>query len=257
MDGDALPALPAGWNGTSFGAVAQIYDASRPTYPAQSAQWLVGVPPTGNGIDVADVGAGTGKMTAVLLGLGHRVTAIEPDEGMLSLLRRKFPQATAFVGTAERLPLLDASVDAVVVAQAFHWVDKAVAFVEIARVLRPGGWLGVVWNDRDESDEWTPQISRAWGERAEIVGASFEHAVPEHPRFGPVERHHSSHSQELDEDGLVALTASRSYVIALPAEERDRLFDDMRSLFARHRYATGEPGITIRYTTHSYRMRKR
>ena len=89
------------------------------------------------------------------------------------------------------------------------------------------------------------------------MGASFEHAVPEHPRFGSVERHHSSHSQELDEDGLVALTASRSYVIALSVEERDRLFDDIRSLFARHRQATGEPSITIRYTTHSYRMRKK
>ncbi len=257
MDGHPLPAPPSGWNGTSFGAVAQTYDESRPTYPAHCAQWLVGGSPTGDAIDVADVGAGTGKMTGVLLGLGYQVASIEPDEGMLSLLTRKFPQAIAFVGTAERLPLPDASVDAVVVAHAFHWVDKALAFVEIARVLRPGGWLGVVWNDRDETDEWMPQISRAWRERAETVGASFEHAVPEHPRFGPVERYQSRHSQELDEDALVALTASRSYVIALSVEERDRLFDDIRLLFDRHRHATGEPSITIRYTTHCYRMRKK
>lgn len=119
MDGHPLPAPPAppaGWNGTSFGAVAQTYDEPRPTYPAHCAQWLVGGPPTGDAIDVANVGAGTGKMTGVLLGLGYRVTAIEPDEGMLSLLTQKFPQATAVVGTAERLPLPDPSVDAVVVA---------------------------------------------------------------------------------------------------------------------------------------------
>ena len=110
-------------------------------------------------------------MTGVLLGLGYRVTAIEPDEGMLSLLTRKFPQATAFVGTAERLPLPDASVDAVVVAQAFHWVDKTVAFVEIARVLRPGvgavlsGMIVIPTNGRRRSVVRGVNGPRPWARR--------------------------------------------------------------------------------------------
>jgi ubiquinone/menaquinone biosynthesis C-methylase UbiE len=254
-----MTSLPVGWNGISFGSVAQMYDAARPVYPAESVEWMLGSPSAGAGavIDVADVGAGTGKMTEVLVGLGHRVTAIDPDADMLTVLSRKFPHVRTVVGRAEDIPLPDASVDALVLAQAFHWVDPPAAFVEIARVLRPGGWLGVVWNDRDEADEWTPQISRAWGERARAVGASFDHHVPAHPMFGAVESHRATHSQELTEDLLIALTASRSYVIALAPRERERLFDDMRALVARHHDATGEANITIRYVTHSYRMRKK
>ena len=257
------PNLPPNWNGTSFGSVAQMYDASRPTYPVETVRWMLGPPvvdvvdaAADAALDVVDVGAGTGKMSDVLLALGHRVTAVDPDPGMLDVLTKKLPAARSLLGTAEQIPIPDSSVDALTMAQSFHWVDPAVAFVEIARVLRPGGWLGVVWNERDETDDWTPQISRAWGERAEAVGASFDREVPEHPLFGPVALHETTHTQELTTEQLLALTSSRSYVIALEPRNREQLLDEIRSLTDRHHHATGHANITIRYVARAYRMQK-
>jgi ubiquinone/menaquinone biosynthesis C-methylase UbiE len=99
---------------------------------------------------VADVGAGTGKLTRVVAGLGAEVVAIDPDAAMLAELAARVPDVPTFVGTGERIPLTDASADAVVFGQAWHWVDPDAASAEVGRVLRPGGVLGLIWNVRDE-----------------------------------------------------------------------------------------------------------
>ena len=131
---------------------------------------------------VVDLGAGTGKLTRTLVELGHDVVAVEPLEEMLEQLRANVPGVEALTGAAEQIPLPDESADAVVAAQAFHWFDQAVALREIARVLRPGGVLGLIWNARDDTEPWVARLSELTGDNSEwnedhCGGARRQHAV--------------------------------------------------------------------------------
>lgn len=144
---------------TSFGAEAGNYEAGRPEYPFEAVAWMLESAPAG-ARRIADVGAGTGKLTRTLLAAPDaEIVAIDPDPAMLAVLREGAPGVPTFVGTAERLPLPDESVDAVVLGQAWHWVDPVAGSTEIGRVLRPGGVLGLIWNVRDERVEWVRRLT--------------------------------------------------------------------------------------------------
>lgn len=139
----------------SFEHGADTYAAVRPGYPDEAVSWLV--PDDAGG--VLDLAAGTGKLTALLAARpGRDVVAVEPAGAMLRHLRESLPGGTTLAGMAEAIPLPDGSVDAVVVAQAWHWFREAEASAEIARVLRPGGTLGMVWNSRDETVGWVARF---------------------------------------------------------------------------------------------------
>src|SRR3954451_14874070 len=148
---------------TSFGAVATAYDAGRPTFPADAVVWVLGA---GRGMQVLDLGAGTGKLAAVAAELGHDVIAVDPSPEMLEVCRRR-SRIDTMVGAAESIPLAHASVDAVIVGQAFHWFDHARALPEIARVLRPNGVLGLLWNNYDTVVPWVRRLHRA------MIGEDF------------------------------------------------------------------------------------
>jgi SAM-dependent methyltransferase len=135
---------------TSFGAWAAEYDDWRPTYPEVAVDWLV--PPAA--AHVAEVGAGTGKLTDRLVGRGLELDVVEPDGRMLEVLRQRHPSLRLHDAGADDLPLDDDSVDAVLVADAWHWFPKPEAAAEVARVLRPGGWLGCVWNVPVLQHDW-------------------------------------------------------------------------------------------------------
>jgi SAM-dependent methyltransferase len=130
----------------SFASVAGVYERARPEYPEAAVDWLASRLDLGPGRTVVDLAAGTGKLTRMLVPTRARVIAVEPVPEMLAELRRAAPEAQALQGTAEAIPLPDAGADAVTVAQAFHWFDPPRALREIARVLRPGGRLGLIWN---------------------------------------------------------------------------------------------------------------
>ena len=144
---------------TSFGRAAATYEAGRPEYPAEAVEWMLEPVASRKPLQVADVGAGTGKLTRAVLALGADVVAIDPDTAMLEQLRVGLPEVRTVEGTAERLPLPDASVDAVVLGQAWHWVDPDAGSAEVGRVLRPGGVLGLVWNIRDEREPWVARLT--------------------------------------------------------------------------------------------------
>jgi ubiquinone/menaquinone biosynthesis C-methylase UbiE len=210
----------------SFAGVADAYERARPGYPDEAVRWLAGSEPR----DVVDLGAGTGKLTRSLVALGHRVTAVEPLGEMLEQLRAASVEATAVVGSAETIPLPDESVDVVTCAQAFHWFDHERALPEIARVLRPGGRLALVWNMRDEREPWVDELSDAMVGRTSFVGGATE-LIDRCGLYGPVERAVFDHAQQIDRLALQELVLSRSYCAILPPDERVPILEKVNAIF--------------------------
>ncbi|WP_234988187.1 class I SAM-dependent methyltransferase [Demequina sp. NBRC 110056] len=202
--------------GRSFGAAAADYERGRPGYPADAVAWMVGASPLAV---VADVGAGTGKLTRALVAAGHGVIAVDPDPQMLAALAAAVPEAGRVEGTAERLPLAAQSADAVVLGQAWHWVDVAEGSAEIARVLRPGGTLGLVWNIRDESVPWVAELTKAMhGSAAErlLAGDGPRVGAP----FPALEERSWSWVRTMAVSDLQAMVRSRSYYLEADAHRR-------------------------------------
>lgn len=233
-----------GGRARSFGGVADAYERSRPEYPADAVYWLVGDQPC----RVLDLGAGTGKLTRRLAAMGHDVLAVEPSESMLGVLHAVVPDVIACAGSAEAIPVGASTVDVVVVAQAFHWFDKSVAVPEIARVLRPGGRLALVWNLRDSSEPWVREL---WATIAPDEPEEIEHAgLPAGAPFGQLESAVFAHAEQMDRTAVLDLALSRSYVASQLPERRAEILgaaDDVLDKYA------GTAGLRLPYRTYCYR----
>jgi ubiquinone/menaquinone biosynthesis C-methylase UbiE len=201
----------------SFDRVADEYERTRPSYPPTLLDRL----PVSADAAVLDLGAGTGKLTRVLAARYRDVVAVEPLANMRGMLERVVPGVSALPGSAERIPLDDASVDAVFAAQAFHWFDKPVALPEIARVLRPGGVLAVVWNEPDH-DRPSPLPAAYTAEVEELHNAAaqrwdhepaWEELLSSSGLFSEVhERDHELHDHVLDRSGVLDNLRSVSWI---------------------------------------------
>lgn len=232
--------------GRRFGEAAEAYERGRPDYPPEVVDWLL----AGDPQRVIDLGAGTGKLTRALVERVPTVVAVEPDPAMRSMLARRLPGTSVIEGTGEDIPLRDGFADTVVAGQAWHWVDPTRALPEVARVLRPGGLLGLVWNDRDWTDPWIDRLSALLVAFGTSPDAEYE-PVSGTP-FGPFETTSHAWTHHVTVDGVLDMVVSRSYVIALPAEQRDDLLGQVRDLAL-----SGQDPVTglvpIRYVTHGYR----
>jgi SAM-dependent methyltransferase len=235
----------------AFAAAADAYERARPDYPAAAVEWLAERLGLRSGRTVLDLGAGTGKLTRQLEATGAAIVAVEPLGEMRAWLEAASPGVLALAGTAEEIPLPDASVDALTVAQAFHWFDRSRALAEMHRVLRPGGAVAVVWNSRDLGDSLQAAIDelvrplrpRAWRERTLDPRPDFERSG----LFSPIEERRFPHEQRLPVDGVLDKVASTSAVAALGEEERAELLGRVRGLLA----DAAEP-IVLRYVTEVY-----
>jgi SAM-dependent methyltransferase len=237
----------------SFGTVAATYAAVRPGYPAAAVRW--GLPPDAR--VALDLGAGTGKLSEELAALGLIVHAVDPDERMLDELRRTVPAAYARTGSAEEIPLPDASVDAVLVGHAFHWFGPA-ALGEMARVLRPGGTVALLWNLRDDSVEWVERFGALIAQGAHDstryespppFAASAELTAPVRRTF--------AHTQRIDRAGLFALAGTRGYVLALPEDRRRAVLDEIARLLDTHPALVGRDRFDLPYVTEVWRATRR
>jgi SAM-dependent methyltransferase len=200
---------------------------------------------------VVELGAGTGKLTRSLVALRHRVVAVEPLPEMLQHLRGAAPAALALEGSAEAVPAGDASADVVVCAQAFHWFEHGAALREIARVLRPGGRLALVWNTRDDREPWVARLSDTVMGRETVVERDAVEPIAASGLFGPVERAVFPHAQILDRNGLLDLVLSRSYCAVRSEEERAPLLEQAGRLFDEH--ARGAATIGLPYLAECFR----
>jgi SAM-dependent methyltransferase len=234
----------------SFGSTADTYDRFRPGYPPDAAAWLVGAEPPAR---VLDLGAGTGRLAGVLAGLGYDVVAVEPDDGMRAVAEQALPGRT-LRGSAEAIPVDDASVDAVVAGQAFHWFDPERALPEIARVVRPGGHLGVIWNVRDEREAWSQRLSELVGGEDRRAAEGRGRAPGFGPSFGAAQSLVVEHEQELDADRLVGLAASWSYVFLRP--DRDEVLAQVRAIATGSPELAGRSTFTLAYEARCFRARR-
>jgi SAM-dependent methyltransferase len=229
----------------SFGAAAATYERARPSYPDAAIDWLL--PPAAR--RVLDLGAGTGKLTRGLRDRGVEVIAVEPSDGMRGQLARVLPDVTVLAGTAEQIPVADGAVDAVLVAQAWHWVDKARAVPEAARVLAPGGRLGLLWNIRDERSDWVAGLGRILHDLNNSQSDQDSRAPVVGPPFGPVERFDVEWSRRTGPGEIIDLVSSRSYIITMSPPERDAVLARVRHLLDTHPDIAGAPEFDLPYVT--------
>lgn len=235
----------------SFGRAASVYREARPGYPVEAIAWLIGA-----AVRVVDLGAGTGKVTEALVELDRDVIAVDPVEEMLDELEIAVPGVPRILGTAEDIPLEDASVDAVVAGQAWHWFQPDRAIPEIARVLRPGGVLGLVWNSRDTRADWLRQAGEIMHERHD-ASATFESYVKIGPPFGEIEEHTVEWSERMSRARFLDLVRSRSYYITASPTAQAATIAALGALLATHPDVAGAEELSVPYITRCFRSRLR
>lgn len=229
----------------SFDTVADAYDRGRPSYPRPAVEWLVGTEQK----SVLEVGAGTGKLTEQLVALGHDVHATDPSREMLDVLKERLPDVRSSYAAAESLPALDASVDVVVCAQAFHWFDQEAALAEFARVLRPGGRVALLWNTRDVKIPWVRKLGAVIGDNDGSMEAP--ESLVRSPRFGFVEESSHRHWQTVTADSLCDMALSRSAVATLEPPLRERKLAEVRALY--DDYGRGADGMQLPWIARCFR----
>jgi SAM-dependent methyltransferase len=240
---------------TGFTRAVEAYERGRPDYPRAAVEHLCEVLGIELGATVIDLGAGTGKLTRQLVSTGAKIIAVEPLAAMREKLADHLPEIDLYEGTAEAIPLPDASADAVTVAQAFHWFDGPRALAELARVLAPHGKLGLIWNVRDERVDWV-----------RALGALFEVHERGEPRFRdgrwrlafassafvPLEERVFEHVQLASPETIVDRVVSISFVAALPEPEREAVAEAVRALLGSHPDTRGRDQLALPYRTHVY-----
>jgi SAM-dependent methyltransferase len=241
---------------TGFAQGAEGYARNRPDYPSAVIDWLREALALKATTTAVDLGAGTGKFIPSLLATGTRVIAVEPVAAMRDRLAKEYPHVVAVAGTADAMPLADASVDAVVCATAFHWFATREALAEIHRVLRPGGRLGLIWNVRDERVDWVTRL-----------GAVVAHYEDDTPRqrsqawrtvfpfdgFSPLQECEFAYTHEGPaERVIVGRVLSTSFIAALPDDTRARVADEVRALIDAEPTLAGRDRVEVPYRTMTY-----
>jgi SAM-dependent methyltransferase len=269
--GDEADAADRLRHGSSFGAAAANYAELRPDYAEAAVRWALervrdlrsARDPDQAGVRVADVGAGTGKLTATLVSLGAGVTAVEPDPQMLAELRRTMPAVRSVQGSAEEIPLPEASLDAVLAGQAMHWFDMDRALPEIARVLRPGGVLAGLWNVDDDRVGWVAGLAEISKRKSSITLTRWRDGAGQSRQerlssglFEGAEVAEFGHGQVRTADSLLATIGTHSHLLVMDEAERAALLARTGD-FLRSQPETARGEFTLPMVTVVLRARRR
>jgi SAM-dependent methyltransferase len=247
-----------------FGAEAAAYDRARPSYPPDAISWLTENLRLGPGSQIVDLAAGTGKLTRLLAGIGADLIAVEPVAAMRARLREQLPEVPVLAGVAEALPLADQSVDAVIVAQAFHWFDARRSMAEIARVVRPGGHLALIWNARDRSIEWVDQVwsvmdrverHAPWRDERDGTGPADDSlrrseryvAGPGDANWSPWIEGTFFHVQHSTHDDVIDRMRSVSHIATLSPPSQRGVLDEIRTILTEHPQTRQKSTVGIPY----------
>ena len=255
----------------SFGAVASAYERFRPGPPPAAIGWMI---PDSTGT-VVDLGAGTGAMTRELLHQVARVIAIEPDERMRGILASNFPRVTALDGSGESMPLETSSVDVVLASSSWHWMDTDRALQEVARVLVPGGTLGVVWSGPDPDGTF---VSQAQAMLSEMSSGQVEFGtrspnepdlgrevmdtenrvetvlrIPEDSSFAQPEHKTLTWDVALTADELIGLLGTFSWIITMPEDRRAQVVSLARQVLRDGLGISGDVTADVQYRSEVWR----
>nr|WP_279153489.1 class I SAM-dependent methyltransferase [Pseudomonas mosselii] len=241
---------------TGYTRQSSNYEQGRPDYPSALQGWLRDTLGIGAGTPVLDLGAGTGKFTRLLTALAPRLTAVEPVAAMRERFHERLPEVPVLEGTAQHIPLADASQQVLVCAQAFHWFADAAALREMHRVLAPGGRLGLIWNVRDETVDWVARITEIitpyegdtprfhtgrW--RDAFAGSRFSA-----PQLTTLPHVHEGNPQTV----ILERLRSVSFIAALPQAEQDRVMAPLQDLVDNHPALKGRERVAFPYQTQAY-----
>jgi SAM-dependent methyltransferase len=225
------------------------YQSARPGYPAAAIAYLIDHLEIVANSKVVDVAAGTGLFTRELLPYTSHVVAVEPSRGMRDEFAVQLPAVEVLDGVAESLPLRDGSVDVLTVAQAFHWFEAQAALKEFTRVLVPGGGIGLIWNERDETVEWVDALSRAiqWNVKKPYDMATDFSPILEHGGVVDVEKRLFKNAQLVDRTSLHQRVLTTSYIAVLDSSEQRKILDDVDRVVASFDEPFELPYVTTTY----------
>ncbi len=244
---------------TGFSQASEYYQASRPGYPHELMTFMLNTLGLTPDAHVVDVGAGTGKLTALLAQAGFNVTAIEPIAAMRSQLKQLLPLARVLDGTAEAMPLQDAMADVVIAAQAFHWFDGPAALEEIFRVLKPGGTLILVWNIRDNRVPWVAgyeNLLRPYQGNTPSYHTGHWKDAFTNKAWNTLQQKTILHSQPVTVQSLIQRALSTSYIAVLPLPEQEALEMRIASYLANCSECKGQACWDLPYRTEIYWCRR-
>ena len=234
MDTSPLSAPP-----DAFGRAARDYERGRPGWPEPLLDEVVAEIGLGPESPVLDLAAGTGKLTRLLVPRFRRVVAVEPDESMLAVLAEVVPEAEPLAGSAEAIPLPDAAVEAVFVAEAFHWFASDEVVAEIERVLRPRGGLVLLWNTQARHDPQLPEDATRVVEEAmerggapgiaRVLSGAWREPL-ERSRFEELRERQFDREETISRDQRIAYLLSVSSIASQPEEARVALAERLREL---------------------------
>jgi SAM-dependent methyltransferase len=276
-----LPANEKAERASSFGEVAETYEAFRPGPSNSAIDWIL----EGRHVDVAlDLGAGTGSCTRLLLSHADDVTAVEPDERMRAVLNTEVTAAKVLPGRGESIPLADSSVDAIFASSSWHWMEPEATLWEVARVLRPGGVLGVLWSGPDPEGSFMVQ-ARALLESlsldtedandqrlsdssqeslADVVLADADRPSPilviPANRSIPLDQPEFAEFRwdlALTADQMIGLMSTMSLFILMTEERRRRIFSETRRLLREALGIEGQTTADVAFKTEVWRTHKR
>jgi SAM-dependent methyltransferase len=239
-----------------YAVTAATYVKGRPDYPPEVDDWLCRDLALIEGKMVLDLGAGTGKFLPYLRRTQATIVAVEPIPAMLAQLIDLYPGIATKQGSAERIPFADASFDAIVCAQSFHWFANQSALDEIRRVLKPGGILGLIWNVRDESAEWVAALRAIFdpheGDAPRYHSQAWQRLFPADGFSQLYERRFPHGHTGSPEHVIVDRVLSTSFIAALPTTERNEVAAQVRQLIATTPDLAGKSEVTMPYVTSAF-----
>jgi len=238
---------------TGFDRAGDEYHRGRPEYPSEAVDFMIERFQITKDTKLVDLGAGTGKFTKLLADRGYQITAVEPVAGMRAKFKELLPDQEILDGTAEKIPLPDESCDLVIVAQAFHWFNGEKALEEIYRVLRPKGFLVLIWNARDESVDWVSQLTNIIdpheGNAPRYKTGKWKEAFLATKRFAPLSQRSFPYLQVGPPEMIVDRVTSISFISALAENDRSTVVAQVQKLLAEHPALAGKEKIEFPYRT--------
>jgi SAM-dependent methyltransferase len=245
-----------------YQSAVEHYERGRPSYPDDAVSFIVKELEIGPESSVVELGAGTGKFTDLVVFTGAQITAVEPVPAMREALGRNCPTVTVLDGTAEAIPVADASADALVVAQAFHWFDGERALPEIHRVMREGARLGLIWNIRDEASDWSEQLTAIFDRLSGPDAPRYKHgrwrtAFESTDLFGPLHHWVAYHVHEVSRHAFIDRVLSVSYVASASPAEREHVLAEVTELLNTDPELRGKDELVMPYRTDVYTADRR